>query len=455
MRSAIISAVLLGSLNVAIADPATDAFPTRRGPNSCGTPNIGEPVALPEGATAAPGAQRVIWVNRFGGAYTFADSGGGNSATNIASAIVYANPGGHPASVQIPPMTSGFDWPTILACVKTHYQPFNVRIVESRPRTGMYEQAAVGGNGSEMGFPPSAGILGIAGSRNLCAVNETGIAFCFSEPHKSIPQADAELCATIAHELGHLLALEHEIKDTDLMSYVPVADSHTKAFQDFDSQCGTDSSNIMQCTCSQGTTNSAQRLDTFVGPRQMESVKPTLTINSPSNGDTVAPSFTLTATASDDKAMADVRVLGTTALGNNIELGNAEQQDGGKWKVEVDGLLIGQQPITVIARDEAGNETSSQLTVTVKKAALGEDCASNASCDSNLCGQLDDDKFCTQTCSSSQACPSGFSCSDPSSGVCTPDGGGGCCQAAGPNDAITGLFVLGLGAIVVRRRKRR
>jgi hypothetical protein len=188
----------------------------------------------------------------------------------------------------------------------------------------------------------------------------------------------------------------------------------------------------------------------------MESVKPTLTINSPSNGDTVAPSFTLTATASDDKAMADVRVLGTTALGNNVELGNAEQQDGGKWKVEVDGLLIGSQPITIIARDEAGNETSQMLTLTVKKAALGEDCASNASCESNLCGQLDSDQFCTQACDATNACPSGFSCSAAgTSSVCTPDGGGGCCQAAGPNDAITGLFVLGLGAIVTRRRKRR
>ncbi|HEY4181510.1 MAG TPA: Ig-like domain-containing protein [Kofleriaceae bacterium] len=454
MRSTIVAAVLLGSLTVALADPATGAFPTSRGPNSCGTPDVGEPVALPEGATAAAGAQRVIWVNRFGGTYTFADTGGGDSSMNIASGVVYN--GQHPASVLMPATTSGFNWPLILQCVKDHYVPFNVRIVESRPTTGTYEQAVVGGDGSQMGFPASSGILGIAGSRNLCAVNETGIAFCFSEPHKSIPSPDDELCATIAHEVGHLLALEHEIKDTDLMSYVPVSVSHTKGFQDFDSQCGTDASTVMQCRCSAATTNSAQRLDTFVGPRQMESVKPTLTINSPSSGATVAPSFTLTATASDDKAMADVRVLGSTAAGNNVELGNAEQQTDGKWKVEVDGLLIGSQPITIIARDEAGNETTQMLTVTVKKAALGEDCSANSSCEANLCAQLDGNMFCTQTCGTGNACPGGFECTAAGTqSVCTPTGGGGCCQSAGPGDAVTSLLVLGFGAVIARRRKRR
>ncbi len=448
MRTMLFAAVTLGS-TLAAADPTDVSRPITRGPNSCGT--VQEPPVATDAFSAryllAPGTQRVVYLNRNGGNYNIIQ-GATDSAANTASVRVSGN--GSARMATIPPMGSNFDWPMIVACVKAEYEKINVRFVESEPTTGPYLEAVVGGNGSELGFPSSSGILGIASADNFCNVTEAGICFSFSGAHTGIGRANEELCTTIAHEVGHLLALEHETLATDLMSYVPVTQAPSKAFVDMASACGTYPQQPQQCTCTSTQQNSFNRLTTYVGPRPVEATKPSLSIVSPDNGDTVPPVFNVVASASDDAAMADVRVQL-----DGVEGGNSAVVADGKYTIVVHNAALGDHQMTVIARDQAGNETTQTIAVKVAKAQTGDSCVANEACEGNLCATGEDGNFCTQMCDlSNDTCPDDFECQDlGGTSVCVVTGGCGC-ATSDPRDAVGAMLVLGLGLLVSRRRRR-
>jgi hypothetical protein len=86
-------------------------------------------------------------------------------------------------------------------------------------------------------------------------------------------------------------------------------------------------------------------------------------------------------------------------------------------------------------------------------AALGEECAGNDDCDTNLCMAVEDDARCTQSCASDDECPDDFVCLQ---GVaCWPDGGG--CSAAGRGGRTLALpmFLVLLVTLALRPRRRR
>lgn len=445
MRTTLFAAITALS-TLAAAEPTS--LPVTRGPNSCGT--VQEPAVSTDDASAryllAPGAQRIVYLNRFGGTYNIAPAAT-DAATNTASVRVSAT--GSARTAMIAPLGSNFDWPMVVACVKEHYKDIDVRFVESEPTTGPYLEAVVGGNGSELGFPASSGILGIASADNFCNVTEAGICFTFAEAHGGFGQRNAELCTTIAHEVGHLLALEHETLATDLMSYVPVSQAPSKAFENQASACGTYPQQPQSCTCTSSQQNSFNRLTTYVGPRPVEAVAPSLSITSPSNGSTVPPVFDVVASASDDMAMADVRVLI-----DGIEGGNSSVVADGKYTVVVRNAALGDHQMTVIARDEAGNETTQTIAVKVAKAQIGDSCVANEACEGNLCATGEDGNFCTQTCDlANDTCPSDFECSDVGgTSVCIVTGGCGC-STTDPRDAVGAMLVFGFGLLISRRKR--
>lgn len=432
------------SASSAFADPVAETW--HRGPESCGTPQV-IGFASPD-YEAGAGGQRVIYVNRFGGHFTVSSTNAINNtvSTNILQANV--------SQFDIAAMETSWDWGTIRTCLDDYFKPFNVRIVESRPRTGNYVQSIVGGTGAEIGFSPQSGILGITSTDNFCFVAETGVTLSFSKNHVGIPRATEELCGTIAHETGHALSLEHEILTPDLMSYVPLQTSGTKAFVNQESTCGTDAQSTNPCSCqttSAGKTNSALRLNNNVGVRPSDGTAPTLTVKTPGSDGKVAPAFNVVADATDASGMADVLVFL-----DNVEVGNDEQGSGSTWTIPV-STTEGQHTLLVRARDLAGNVTDKTINITAMKAALGEDCTSNASCSSNMCASAGGTSFCTQTCDPANAtsCPSGFSC-DATAKVCSPaDNGGGCCSTGDSRGGATAmLFGLGVGAVMLRRRRR-
>lgn len=440
----------LSLVTAAASTAAAEPMLTQRPDHSCGTRQVRADVAPASPYLRAPGAQRTIFLNRFGGTYQVASTPT-DSSHNIANTLVSADRRARTA--MIPPLGTEFDWPKIAACVKEAYAPYNVRIVETEPTTGPYIEAVVGGSGTALGYSPSA-LFGIASADNFCGVTESGIAFTFAEAHRNVAQRDLELCATIAHEVGHLLALEHEVLAPDLMSYVLVAQTSAKSFVDQFVQCGTTPQQPSACACSgSGSTNSANRLATYVGPRPVEAVPPTLAVESPGNGNEVPPTFEVVTTASDDRAMSDVLVLV-----DDVEAGASAEPANDQYKITVRGVSEGAHTLTVIARDQAGNETAVEVPIVVAKLGIGETCLANDACTGGICANTTEGAFCTQSCNlSADDCPDGFECTaNGTSAVCVPAESTGCgCASNDPRDATGPLLVLGLGALVARRRRVR
>lgn len=353
-RHLLLVASLLAAPSLAVAAP-DDASSFRR-THVCGTRQVPRLGALSSRIAPAGEGPRTIFLNRNGGTYHVINAPT-NAATQTANAGVISGDGRTREAV-IPPLAADFPWPEISACVRKHYEPYDVRIVEERPAAGPYIEAVVGGRGTEIGWGADS-LFGIAAADNFCGVTEAGIAFSFSETHRGVPKRDEELCATIAHEIGHLLALEHETLATDLMSYVFVADTSSKSFVNASSPCGVEPGQNEACACTNGATNSAARLLQYVG------------------------AFT---------------------------------------------PRLGQ----------------------------GDACTSGAECEGGQCVTQNDEQYCTQTCDlGADTCPDGYVCTQAGGiTVCAFDSGG-CCSTGQRPGAGTGLLVLGVGLLIVRRRRRR
>jgi hypothetical protein len=442
-----------------------------RGPASCGTPQYRPPIlgATPYIAPAIPAtppATQVIYLNKNGGTYHI-NSGATNAATSTANIAAAGDNRTH-ANAVIPPIDSSFNWPHVVTCVRQQYQPYNVLVTETRPTSGSYVEAVVGGDGASTGWSASSGILGVAAADNFCGVTQMGIAFSFATNHVGIAQADDELCATIAHEVGHLLALEHEATDTETMSYVPFAQAGSKLFTSANGQCGTDAQTLSSCSCpttgSGQVTNSSLRLKQYVGVRSTDAVPPTLVITAPSANATVGPSFAVTATATDDKAMdrVDVVIDGATK-------GTSSAPQGGAYTVTVSGVAVGTHTVEVQAYDAAGNVTKKTVAITVALTPTGGTCTGNDQCEGGVCALTSPANFCTEACDlTASTCPAGFTCQAISGGatLCVPSGGGGgggsnaangggggCASTSSDGRTLTVLLGLGLVALVKRRRR--
>jgi hypothetical protein len=434
--------------SVALAAPHVDAQGNLiRDENSCGTTRVR--VANDQAPVPYHAAPRVIYLNKNGGTYNVVNSAT-DSATNTASTITSGDGAQHMNAV-IPPIEASYNWPYIVDCVKKQYKPYNVIITETEPTSGNYIEAVVGGNGRSTGWSSSSGILGVASADNFCGVTEKGIAFSFSTNHLGITKPNDELCATIAHEVGHLVALEHEISGPDTMSYVSFAQAGSKSFTSADSHCGTDNSNQISCSCTPtapgNLTSSGKRLTMFLGARPMETVPPTLDVSDPTNNKTLRPKFSILATAMDETAMDQV----AARIDGAVMGASTTPTDGTKYTITLSNVPEGPHMLDVEAVDLAGNITKKQLTITVAKGKPGEDCTASEDCQGNLCAVTEDgDSFCTQACDATNKCPSGFSC-DEAAMFCMPSDGGGCSVGGGPAGFA---IILGLMLVLVPRRRK-
>ena len=89
---------------------------------------------------------------------------------------------------------------------------------------------------------------------------------------------------------------------------------------------------------------------------------------------------------------------------------------------------------------------------------LGTTCTTNTDCKSGQCGSDGaGNSYCVEVCNpGANGCPSGFGCLEAGGGgVCWPGAGDGGGCSAGSGSAEAGFLSLGLGALLITRRRRR
>ncbi|MCX5742745.1 MAG: matrixin family metalloprotease [Proteobacteria bacterium] len=195
----------------------------------------------------------------------------GTAAIASADVTVFLNRGGHidaETGATIPAFGGGDRvWAATTACVKAHYAPFRVDIVDHRPTTGTYITAVVGGKASLLGGDDRTtnGVGPYSGS-----VIPDAVVYVFSQVGTG--ERDVEnLCSVTAHEVAHALGLDHTYYCGDIMSYF-LDRCGARRFIDVDAPCGEDG----ERTCGSGaaTQNSYQRLAALVGLRSQPAPAP-------------------------------------------------------------------------------------------------------------------------------------------------------------------------------------
>ena len=157
-------------------------------------------------------------------------------------------------------------WSGIVACVKEHYAPFQVDIVDEKPARGQFITAVIGGKASQLGLD-DRWTNGVGPHSGRVIAN--AIVFIFSKVGTG--ERDVEnLCAVTAHEVAHALGLDHSFKCGDIMSYW-LDRCGTRQFMDADAPCGEDEAR--ECAGGHASQNSYRRLGELVGFRDEQEVE--------------------------------------------------------------------------------------------------------------------------------------------------------------------------------------
>jgi hypothetical protein len=207
-------------------------------------------------AFGQPRIMRTIYLNREG-----ARLRGGPDDAQVNQSSIVAHAGlGHadiPAFAGTPSR-----WDTIVRCIASKLEPFDVRVVDQRPMGEDYMMAMMGG---------TAKVLGDYGAKQHH--HSLGLS-----PYNGDPIADAviliftraarentrKVCETTGMEIGHAYGLDHARHCRDLMTYLPSCG--VRRFLDRDIPCGEKSDR----PCKPGkrpSQNSYQHLLALLGPR--------------------------------------------------------------------------------------------------------------------------------------------------------------------------------------------
>lgn len=204
-------------------------------------------ILIAHASTARADAPHTLFLNR-----CVADcqvTAGADDATRDSSSVVQAG-----TLTRLPRLD--LVWADLVLCMGEILAPYDITILEvdEPPEETSYLEIMIAGVPEELGLP--AGTLGVAPEG--CEARDHGLGFVFGNLYDLVaePERARDLCLTAAHQVGHLLGLEHTSECRDLMSHAPC---DRPWFLDLDTSCG-------DCACGHDVANSHQQLLALLGP---------------------------------------------------------------------------------------------------------------------------------------------------------------------------------------------
>ena len=263
------------------------------------------------------------------------------------------------------PYGAGSKRDAVMQALQTDWAAYDVFITDQRPGSGEYTMNMIGPTN-----PFGGGVLGIAPLDCNDAQTHNNITFAFHSANDQFPATVQ--ATTVSQEVAHSYGLEHVDEPGDIMN--PYNAGGDAAFIDACIPIVTNGQGIAcgsqhAVNCSGGTAQNAhlELLDLF-GAAVPDTAAPIVAIAYPQDGDVFEPgsSFTITVEASDDVAVDSVQLF------NNGSSLQSDTSEPFGWDVE--NIPEGEYSMYVVARDAAGNETTSDtVTITVGTAAPADD----------------------------------------------------------------------------------
>lgn len=202
-----------------------------------------------DGGNAGTQTPRLVYINNCKPNGCVVSPGLDNAITNRSSIINSTH--------VLPPFPfSDAVFDQVVQCVRNSFAPFSINVTTADPGNVIHREymfttfpSVIGQDSSVGGVAPWA-----------CGVPlENAIAFGFASTYG---EDIAELCIVSAHEIGHLMGLDHEFYCPDHMTYLEGCGM--KSFADVDSQCGTGSPGSCYCG-SAPTQNTFEKLAALAG----------------------------------------------------------------------------------------------------------------------------------------------------------------------------------------------
>ncbi len=398
---------------------------------------------------------------------------------------------------------SDTEWQTIMTCVKTALQPFNITVTDVDPGMVDHFEVMIAGMPQQIGQPCSSSgcVLGIADY--LCNQQPmncgaefipNALVFAFAN---TMPADSTLWCGTAVQEISHAWTLDHSTPSDDPMTYKTYSSplrlqDGAPCGSDCLYPCGSGYCNAFGVPCSgSGLTGTHTCMETGASTQDevqilinlfgaASATPPTLSVT-PGNGDATQAGAEVDVTCTSGNTITEVDYefdglyQGTTSAAPFKFMVPASAKDG-------------THTITVLCEDSVHASTAVTNTVIVgQKCNSDSDCPTNDVCYEHACipgpmaagglgqpcmndgqcasGQCVSDSSGTSSCvvpcdPNHDQCPSGFGCvatggsGASATGVCFPGAGGsgGCCDTGGGSPVT--LLLGATAALWITRRKR-